>query len=307
MPRINFPYTTAFTTVTTNEIENLLSRPAYLVEGRIDEENLYRYNSSNYTGLIPTKRFADWADESNPVSDCMKFFSTDVSETAYTSVKSNIFDPLKTMMDANKQYVVGSGQVAWNFTKDTSPDKVRKEKVMTSRGKKLLGGLTGAGAAAGAAGGIAAAATVVAPLSALAATLLIGGVTAGSAGVGALLGSALGLYKTVLRRETSIYKKTITIEKPVYWIPARQENTDEDIDNIFNVWDDKIRWTATYRIDKLVDASNNDPKPFDIVINGPIVKPEEVEFEVEVLCAALLDKEYVNIEVNIECLFEIMP
>jgi len=309
MPRINFPYTTAFTTITAEEIESYLAHHSYLAGGRLDDENIARYEDTTSLRIMPvsTKNVVDYADRTNPVADCMKFFATDNLNTATTSIKEMLFDPLKDMLDANKIYAVATGTVAWAFTRENQPDQARKEKVLTSRGKKLLGGGAGAGAVAGTAAGLTALTLLTGGVGALAGTAIAAGAGAAGAGIGAGIASLFGLTKTVIQRDTNLYRKYITLEKPVNWIPVRSEYKDADIDDVFNIWDDKILYTVEFRTDKMVEASNSDPAPFDIIINGPIVKPGEVVFEVDMIAAALLDKEYVNVELTITCLFEVKP
>lgn len=287
MPRINYPATTAFTTIGRNEIQNLLADVNYVIEGRIDKDNLAVAIDTSPTPdtyfiiEIPTKRVIDYADESNPVNDTMKFFGAPSTNTAL-GTNQILFEPLKDMMTANHVYITDSRTVAWNFTRESSPDKTEKKMIkkrLDERRKDT-------------------------PLNR--AKVIAEGMLAGIT-LGAIDMVSKEYLKEHITRETSLYSKHAIFDKPKNWVAVPAGDTDVDIDNTFDYYNNKIKYTTEFRFDKRVKSDNNDPPLVNIVINDPSVSDEEIDFEVTVVAPGMRDTEYINLEVTITVFFEIVP
>lgn len=287
MPRVNFPATTAFTTITRDEIQNLLCDLNYVLQGYINDDNLARAidttTSPNTYNIIqiPTKKVMDYADESNPVVDTMKFFGTPSTATAM-GTKNILFDPIKEMLAENHVYVTDSRTVAWQFTKESnSVDKVER-KMVRAKPSELTTAQKG---------------------EFVTGEVLLGALSLGLSGIN----SKSRLVKEHFIRDTSLYTKHAIFEKPKNWIPVPTENTNDDIDNTLDIYNNKIKYTTEFRVDKRLKSDNNDPPPVLITINDPIVMDDYLDFEIVVVAPGMRDTEYVNVELTITVMFEIVP
>ncbi len=102
-----------------DDLQNELSKLSYLLEGRIDDENLLAKldGASSYKIEIPSKIVVDGSDSTRPVDDCMKFYGYQGEAGTY-SVTNTIWDRATDLFYENRKLTFLSNSTAWSITKD---------------------------------------------------------------------------------------------------------------------------------------------------------------------------------------------
>ena len=119
MPKIEASSSVA---ITQSDIQEQINKIEYLLEGRIDDHNIFR--DGDYIIPMSGKKVVDLPDSTRPISG-NKFFASDVD--------GRVFKPLIRLMQNNRNFITMSGRASILMSKDTGTPaetvEVRIEKV----------------------------------------------------------------------------------------------------------------------------------------------------------------------------------
>jgi len=107
MPKIGVESSVA---VTQTAIQEQINKIEYLLEGRLDDENIYRDGMRQIR--VSSKKVVDLPDSTRPISG-NKFFASDVEGT--------VFQPLIDLMDSNRSFITLTGTASILMSKDAPP------------------------------------------------------------------------------------------------------------------------------------------------------------------------------------------
>ncbi len=117
MPKISMPvdsYGNPKVDAVQSELNTALAKLSYLLEGRLDSNNLIKDDSGNYLE-IPTKKLRDYPDISRPVNNCIKFHS---NQTGLSSFESGVYDLINDEFQNNSDLTTLSATASWGLSKD---------------------------------------------------------------------------------------------------------------------------------------------------------------------------------------------
>lgn len=289
MPKISLPDSIVNTE---GFIETLINEIEYLLEGKLDTDNLFRDGTTVVN--IPRKKVIDAADDTRPIVGD-KFFGwnpDDSDDDGDYTFRDRIFDPLINNMKANKRFIVLEAKEP--FILNDTPEDVEKKEI---NGWEKFKATTNAGWD-GAKNAITSAA---APVTSI------------------FNQNAVKKKKTKLQEqqeelakkkseETSIYNRKIVVKKP----PNFKLVTVEEMKRFFPNETQLNRLTTTdlfysTYIDVRSNLTSSDPAP-KILVDFSHEDFDEVVFNATVKFDGALDStQYINVDILIIALFEDLP
>ena len=289
MPKISLP-----TDITNTEakLETLINEIEYLLEGKLDNDNLF---SSGFTTIpIPPKKIIDLADDTRPVEGNKFFGSTPDSNYKF---RDDIFDPLITLMNTNKTFIPIEARES--FLINSNPEIPEKKEInawdkIKSFAPYAVAGLWGAQAY-----GAKKAYDVV------------------SDWAGGFWGSKPKKKKTEaqkrrealtekLSEETNIYNREVIIKKPPFLKLVSRDSMrqffPDNEDNYGDVWRPAMFTTC---IDVRSNLTEEDSSKVTVELGADSY--DETVFNVNLTTSPLESTDYINVDVTILALYEVLP
>jgi hypothetical protein len=277
MPKLSLPDSIANTEA---KIEELVSELEYLLEGKVDTDNCYKTGTESI--IIPSKKVLDIADSTRPV-ECYKFFGNNLADNLL--FRTSVFDPMITLMDSNR--VLLPLELKESFILNSTPEikdniKIRQIKKQIKKNKSLIDQKN--------------IASLKPSLAAIRDDRSI-----------EELKEANKISRDVIkdiRSETNTYNRNVKFEIP----PNLRLCNGEDIEKIFP------NEGGIYRGIKeayfpFIDVRTGlvDDDDAEIICELADNSMDEVSFNISVITSPLTSTKFINVDVLILALFEVLP